>query len=327
MNNFYPAATIILAEICAALLVLSGIMIFVMLRNRGRNHAALSQLTDKLKQNESERLTSLKTILKDSYHYADDKIDDLATGIINAEMVFYQQLMDTFSSRNGASLENLAQKFNAVIYAYSFLVPQPGSSTAGDTDPESVKVEMAHLTKQNEKLAKEINAMKAAMEETNEEFMRAFTGRQLEEAKAESAAQATADVSDDVPDTPAVPETLEATPEETATPDAASPEINEKNPETQAEPAQSADNEKDDVEDVLKNIDIDLGDINLDDDEADEANNEPSSSANKKDENTEISADKANKGASDKTANAPAQAGTVDTVDNNDVIVAREKTA
>jgi len=336
MNNFYPAATIILSEICVALLVLSGIMIFVMLRNKRRNRTALSHLTDKVRQNESERLTSLKTMLKEIYHYADDKIDESAAGIINTEMAFYQGLMDTFSSRDGASLEKFDQKIDSILDAYRNLVPQSIPTSDGNDSvathnsaSDTLKDDMAHLTEQNEKLANELNAIKAAMEETNAEFTRAFAGRINKDTNAESPAEETPGSTDDPEDIPdEASDTQQVTPEENVIAEVKATVETEESAGTQQEPAQTTDQNNDDVDDVLKNIDIDFGDINLDDDEEDETRNEASPAEEMRENDIDKAADNIDKEGIDEMLNeASGQTGTDDKQEASEAIVAEEKTA
>jgi len=287
MNSFYPAATIILAEICIALLVLSGIMIFMSIRNKRRNQAALSQLTEKLKQNENDRLSSLKTTLKDIYHYADDKIDELAAGIIKTEIIFYQGLMDILSSRNGASVENFDEKINPIIDAYRNLAPQTNPSADGDnatvaqdSDSAALKSELHQLKAENDKLSNELNTIKGEINETNAEFTRAFTGRLKNDVETESTADDTAEIPDEIVDTPETSET----PQEKAGDAAATAEATKV---PQSEPAPSL-GQDDDDDDVLKDFNIDLGDINLDDNDAEEQKNEISPSGDEGGDNIDI---------------------------------------
>lgn len=295
MNSFYPAATIILSEISIALLALCCIMAFVMIRNKRRNGDALAQLTAKVKQNEDERLASLKTKLKETHTYPDEKVDEVAAGIIKAEMIFYQGLMDTFSSGDGAALKEFDQKIDSVIDAYRNLVPQAATPpTADDTseNSETLKDEMAQLTAKNENLAKELDAIKSAMEETNEEFTRAFTRGMNKDTKPVSPEEVTADISDDAEisadtpdDTADIPEGLEPqekAPDKAVTPEPAAAEEAAETPQQdtqpQQEPVQAADENDDEVDKVLKNIDI--GDINIDSDETDKQKDETSSPDN-----------------------------------------------
>lgn len=182
MNSFYPATAIILAEICVALLVMNGSMLFMIIRNKRRTRRALTQLTERLKQNESDRLVSLKTILKDICHYSEDRINEASAGLIKTELAFYQALMNAVSSGNTESLEDLGLKTHSLIDSYSNIVPQTGASAGDNTQMQGadgavseLKTEMAQLRHENERLSTEMNAIKAEMDETNSEFTRTFT--------------------------------------------------------------------------------------------------------------------------------------------------------
>lgn len=279
MNSFYPAATIALSEICLALLVLSSILIFMAMRKQRHTRQALAQLTEKLKQGEGERLIFIKAMVKDVYRVPDDKIDEISTAIIKTEMLCYRGLMDTFSSRNGATLENIDQLMMPVIDAYRSLAQQAspsaqggGPSTDGGGEPGSLMSHLEQLKAKNEKLNQEMTALKSEMEETNEEFTRAFAGRIKDEsdmmppetetgaAEANSQDMPVASVEEVAPD----PTTIEEQPDEKT---AMEPAAEEDNTILQHDPESSTNKEDTNEEDVLKNLDIDLTDINLADDD------------------------------------------------------------
>jgi hypothetical protein len=320
MNSFYPAATLALSEICLALLVLSAILIFTAMRKQRQTRHALALLTEKLKQGEGERLIFIKAMLKDVYHVPDDKIDEISSAIIKTEMLCYRGLMDTFLSRNGATLENIDQLMMPVFDAYRGLAQQGSPSVQGgepsiDGGGElgSLKSHLEKLKAKNEKLSQEMTALKTEMEETNEEFTRAFAGRIKDESDmtppetATGAAQANpqdmpaASVEEVAPD-PTTPTTMEERPEENTT---TVPAAEEDNTILQDDSGSAADKADTNEEDILKNLDIDLTDINL----ADEDNSEniaaaPSETTNETNDNA------AKAGGGDNIAgdDAPAQA-------------------
>jgi len=333
MNSFYPAAAAMLAEFCLALLVLSGFLIFSALRSKRRNQAALVQLTEKLKQGEGERLISIKAMLKDIYHIPDDQIDEKSAGIIKTEMLFYQGLMDTFTSRNGAALENLDQTITPVIETYRALVPQANPSAGSDesaaivgSDLESLKSHMEQLKEKNDRLSHEMNALKTEMDETNSEFTRAFARRTKDNADAAAPTAESTTTEETAQDIPSQTEEEETAPRADTVPEveleamaeeppaelsAESPEeppaladeattpepaAAEENTAPQDEPAPAAELEAidDSSEDnILKDLDIDLGDLNLDDDDTDENKDAASSTADNETDNTDAPAEKA----------------------------------
>jgi preprotein translocase subunit YajC len=302
MNSFYPAATIALSEICLALLVLSAILIFTAMRKQRQTRHALALLTEKLKQGEGERLIFIKAMLKDVYHVPDDKIDEISSAIIKTEMLCYRGLMDTFSSRNGATLENIDQLMMPVFDAYRGLAQQGSPSVQGgepsiDGGGElgSLKSHLEKLKTKNEKLSQEMTALKTEMEETNEEFTRAFAGRIKDESDMTPPETATGAAQANPQDMPAASE------ENTTT----VPAAEEDNTILQDDSGSAADKADTNEEDILKNLDIDLTDINL----ADEDNSEniaaaPSETTNETNDNA------AKAGGGDNIAgdDAPAQA-------------------
>lgn len=279
MNSFYPAATIVLSEICLALLLLSGIPIFTAMRKQRQIRHAQAQLTEKLKQGEGERLIFIKAMLKDVYHLPDDKIDEISGGIIKTEMLCFRGLIDTFSSRNGATLENIDQFMMPVIDAYRGLAQQGAPSAAGgepstvnSDELGSLKSHLEQLKAKNEKLTQEMTALKTEMEETNEEFTRAFAGRIKDESDMMPSETETGTAGENPQDIPAAsveetapdPTTIEEQPDENA---ATETVAEEDNTILQNDSESSTVKGDTDEEAILKNLDIDLADINLADDD------------------------------------------------------------
>lgn len=268
MHNVYPAAAIILAEICIALLAIVCVMIYSTLRHKRNNRVALEKLTENIKQKEGERLTSLKTMLKEVYHYSDDKLDELASGVIKTEMVFYQELMNIFSSREGASMENFDQKIDQLMAAYRNLTPQPGSQPANEgstvitqvSDADALSSKLAQLKAENEKLTQALDSTKQELEDTVSEFSKTFSGGQ-EGSESIITTDKTSSTPDKITTTPVTGTQQKDKPSNVEPQKTIKAEDSAKSKSAAPITSDQEDN------DLLKDFDIDFSDINIDDDD------------------------------------------------------------
>ena len=205
--------------------------------------------------------------------------------------------MDTFSSRNAAGLENIDEKITPVIEAYRTLVPQARPDTGSDLETLSSHIE--RLKERNETLSQQVAALKTEMDETNSEITRVFARNSREDIAAAPSTEETDTVEEIVqeaqdqtdaeqPDKDTAPQAdataedeheavaqglaKETTPGPAAADKAAAPQAGPQDVTPKAtvisadEPTtakrDSVDENSDD--DILKNLDIDLGDTNHD---------------------------------------------------------------
>ncbi len=187
MNSLYASLSLILAEIVLFLLVLSGVLIFLKLRQQRNDRKALAQLTEKLQHSKEERFNLLSTKLKESHHLEGEALAAAVKELQNREIEFYISMMEIYASRDSTALVNLDQKITALIDAYS---SAGATRTENTTTNSSDTAELTELKDENNRLQnelstslqinahleKELAAAKKEMRETVAEFISAFSG-------------------------------------------------------------------------------------------------------------------------------------------------------
>ncbi|MES9939924.1 MAG: hypothetical protein ABW104_05410 [Candidatus Thiodiazotropha sp. 6PLUC2] len=215
MIEISSLTALIIAEILVGLVILSGLLVLFTLLRKGRIRKAANHLAERVQADKSKRTERLKTLLADGYHLQSPQLDQTLHGIVQTEMILYQNMLNGFLKDDQVSLQQIDVDVENLVLGYQSLgglVSESGSPAEGGGD------ELEHLKAENERLSEELkvtmdtmgrmlNEYSTMFSDGAEEFKNVASQTQEDqvpesieiEAEADAEVEATAEVEPEIP--------------------------------------------------------------------------------------------------------------------------------
>lgn len=196
MTTLSAAVTAVMAEINAVLLIIFGGLLFIHLRNKKRDTAAVTALVTAVKKNEPAQTQALVTALKEQYGHDDENALENAKKLLKLKKGFYKQLIQIYLNNHSEAFLTLDKTLDELLMSYRSLMPVAGGQSpqeAGAAPPDdvpaalgdapstveridTVTADVDELKKQNEQLRQQLEQAKKELESTIAEYVSAYSG-------------------------------------------------------------------------------------------------------------------------------------------------------
>jgi uncharacterized phage infection (PIP) family protein YhgE len=164
--------TVLLAgELVLGLLLLSGILLTLEFRRKGKIRKASRQLVERIQQAKTPRTERLSNLLRDQYHYADETLQQAVHDLTQVEMRLYQNIINSYLKRDITAFQQIDVDVENLVVAYQGLNPADSASAGGDAVSSD---EVEQLKQENERLSDELRATMDTIGRMLNEYSSAF---------------------------------------------------------------------------------------------------------------------------------------------------------
>lgn len=195
-----------LVELNIVLLVLLGLALFIFIRGKRRDTAALAELVKTVKENEPEQLEALRKEFKEKYQQDDANAEENAKKLLKIKKGFYKRFINIYMYKRSKEFSEFDQQLDELIMSYRAMMPVDNSDdvaqqTSADTEDsaqtsagaleektDNLSADVNELKKQNEALQNQLEETKNALDATINEYVSAYSGG-AEEGKAKLEAE------------------------------------------------------------------------------------------------------------------------------------------
>ncbi|MCU7847774.1 MAG: hypothetical protein KZQ89_07145 [Candidatus Thiodiazotropha sp. (ex Lucinoma kastoroae)] len=170
---------LIVAEVLAGLVILSGLLVLFTLLRKGRIRKAAHHLAERVKSDKPKRLERLKTLLLDRFQYKDAELDQALHNIMQSEMLLYQNVINGFLKDDQVHLQQIDVDVENLVLNYQGLTLPEGigsSSPANAASTGSGSEEIVILKAENERLSDELRVTMDTMGRMLNEYSSMFSG-------------------------------------------------------------------------------------------------------------------------------------------------------
>lgn len=191
------AALIVLAEVCLALLITLGVVMWKAWQRRTRDRAAVNTLVSSINTQRSARAQKLTERLKSGGQLSDADVLTKANEFINKRNRFYQDAINLYFNRNNEVLSSLDNHLEELMEQYATVVvthtnnetvsdPTAGAIEKLSKDVAAMSVGIDELRSENAELHRQLNAAEQELDQLSREYASAFNRtKELEAAPAD----------------------------------------------------------------------------------------------------------------------------------------------
>ena len=98
---------LVLFEVIIGLLILSGVLLFLMFRRKGRIRNAAHHLAQRVQGDKPARSKRLQTLLQEKYGYSGEELEQAVHNISQAEMLLFQNLINGYIKDDQVHLQQI----------------------------------------------------------------------------------------------------------------------------------------------------------------------------------------------------------------------------
>ncbi len=176
MIEVSPLILLVLVEAVIGLLILSGALLFITLRRKGRIRQAAHHLAQRVQSDEPARTDRLKTLLNEKFGYDGAELEQVVHDITQAEMRLFQNLINGYIKDDQVHLQQVDVDEENLVLAYQGL-KTTAATVASSADAEGDKGdEMAQLQEENQRLSDELRVTMDTMGRMLNEYSSMFAG-------------------------------------------------------------------------------------------------------------------------------------------------------
>jgi hypothetical protein len=175
MIELSQLTVLIVAEILAALLIISGVLVFFTLLRKSRIRKAAQQLAQRVQNDKPERRERLKHLLTERYGYAGGELEQALHNILQSEMQLYQNIINGSLKDDQLFVQQVDVDVENLVLAYQNLQSRQAAPVAPVVSDDEAS-EMQRLQEENLRLSDELRVTMDTMGRMLNEYSTMFAG-------------------------------------------------------------------------------------------------------------------------------------------------------